>query len=146
MAGIVITGLPGALTKAGLLTLFQQNTQDSYRGRVFGAFAAAEGTAVLAGTPAGGTSPGRLASSGHRHPGSRIPDRRAAHGRQAARPRCCRALAGAAAASGQVPLAHTRATRRISVGSHHIADRNAAGELGTLEYGGFPARPRVRPD
>ena len=39
---------------AGLLTLFQQNTEDSYRGRVFGAFAAAEGIAVLAGTLAGG--------------------------------------------------------------------------------------------
>jgi hypothetical protein len=54
MAGIILTGLPGALTMAGLLALFQQNTQDSYRGRVFGAFAAAEGIAVLAGTPAGG--------------------------------------------------------------------------------------------
>jgi len=54
MAGIVITGLPAALTMAGLLTLFQHNTEDSYRGRVFGAFAAAEGIAVLAGTLAGG--------------------------------------------------------------------------------------------
>jgi MFS family permease len=54
MVGIIITGLPAALTMAGLLTLFQQNTQDSYRGRVFGAFAAAEGIAMLAGTLAGG--------------------------------------------------------------------------------------------
>jgi hypothetical protein len=45
------TGLPAALTMAGLLTLFQQSTTDSYRGRVF---AAAEGIAVLAGTLAGG--------------------------------------------------------------------------------------------
>jgi Na+/melibiose symporter-like transporter len=54
MAGIVITGLPGALSMAGLLTLFQQNTEDSYRGRVFGAIAAAQGVAALAGTLAGG--------------------------------------------------------------------------------------------
>lgn len=54
MAGIIVAGLPGVLTMAGLLTLFQQNTEDSYRGRVFGAFAAAEGVAVLAGTLAGG--------------------------------------------------------------------------------------------
>jgi MFS family permease len=54
MVGIVITGLPGALAMAGLLTLFQQNTGDSYRGRVFGAFAAVEGIAVLAGTLGGG--------------------------------------------------------------------------------------------
>jgi Na+/melibiose symporter-like transporter len=54
LAGIIIAGLPGALNMAGLLTLFQQNTQDSHRGRVFGAFAATEGIAVLAGTLAGG--------------------------------------------------------------------------------------------
>jgi Na+/melibiose symporter-like transporter len=54
MVGIIVTGLPAALNMAGLLTLFQQNTQDAYRGRVFGAFAAAEGIAMLAGTLAGG--------------------------------------------------------------------------------------------
>lgn len=54
MAGIIIAGLPAALSTAGLLTLFQQNTQDSCRGRVLGAFAAAEGIATLAGTLAGG--------------------------------------------------------------------------------------------
>lgn len=54
IAGIVIAGLPAALTLAGLLTLFQQNTGDSYRGRVFGALAAVEGTAILIGTLAGG--------------------------------------------------------------------------------------------
>jgi Na+/melibiose symporter-like transporter len=54
MTGIIIVGLPGALTMAGLLTLYQQNTEDSHRGRVFGAFAAAEGIAVLTGTLAGG--------------------------------------------------------------------------------------------
>jgi Na+/melibiose symporter-like transporter len=54
MAGIIIAGLPGAVTMAGLLTLFQLNTEDSHRGRVFGAFAAAEGISVLTGTLAGG--------------------------------------------------------------------------------------------
>jgi Na+/melibiose symporter-like transporter len=54
MAGIIMAGLPAALTTAGLLTLFQQNTEDSYRGRAFGAFAAAEGIAVMAGTLAAG--------------------------------------------------------------------------------------------
>jgi len=54
MTGIIVVGLPGALNMAGLLTLFQQNTEDSHRGRVFGAFAAAEGVAVLTGTVAGG--------------------------------------------------------------------------------------------
>jgi Na+/melibiose symporter-like transporter len=54
MTGIIIVGVPGALTMAGLLTLYQRNTEDSHRGRVFGAFAAAEGIAVLTGTLAGG--------------------------------------------------------------------------------------------
>jgi MFS family permease len=52
--GIVLVGLPGALNMAGLLTLFQRGTADSYRGRVLGAFAAIQGLAVLAGTLAGG--------------------------------------------------------------------------------------------
>lgn len=50
IAGIVIAGLPGALTLAGLLTIFQRGTEDSFRGRVFGALAAVEGVAMLAGT------------------------------------------------------------------------------------------------
>lgn len=54
MAGVIIAGLPAALTMAGLLTLFQQHTQDSHRGRVFGALAATEGAAVLTGTLAAG--------------------------------------------------------------------------------------------
>lgn len=54
IAGIIVAGLPGALNMAGLMTLFQQNTEDSYRGRVFGAFAAAEGIAMLTGTLASG--------------------------------------------------------------------------------------------
>jgi hypothetical protein len=36
------------------MTLFQRNTADSHRGRVFGALGAAEGVAVLLGTVAAG--------------------------------------------------------------------------------------------
>ena len=36
------------------MTLFQRNTMDSYRGRVFGALGAAQGLAVLVGTVAAG--------------------------------------------------------------------------------------------
>jgi hypothetical protein len=50
IAGMIIVGLPGALTLAGLTTLFQRNSEDSYRGRVFGALGAVEGVTVLAGT------------------------------------------------------------------------------------------------
>ena len=52
--GMIIVGLPGAVTIAGLMTLFQRNTADSHRGRVFGALGAAEGVAVLFGTIAAG--------------------------------------------------------------------------------------------
>jgi MFS family permease len=48
--GMIVVGIPGALTLAGALTLFQRNTEDSYRGRVFGALNAVEGVAILAGT------------------------------------------------------------------------------------------------
>ena len=54
MAGMIIVGVPGALTLAGLITLFQRNTEDAYRGRVFGAISTAEGVTVLAGTLAAG--------------------------------------------------------------------------------------------
>jgi len=50
VAGMIIVGLPGALTMAGLMTLFQRSTSDSHRGRIFGALSAVEGVAVLAGT------------------------------------------------------------------------------------------------
>jgi Na+/melibiose symporter-like transporter len=50
VAGMIIVGLPGALTLAGLITLFQRGSEDSYRGRVFGAVSAIEGVSVLAGT------------------------------------------------------------------------------------------------
>ena len=48
--GMVIVGVPGALTLAGAMTLFQRSTDDAFRGRVFGAQGAVEGVAILAGT------------------------------------------------------------------------------------------------
>jgi MFS family permease len=54
VAGMIIVGVPGALALAGLITLFQRNTEDAYRGRVFGAISTAEGVTVLAGTLAAG--------------------------------------------------------------------------------------------
>src|SRR5439155_1489872 len=50
VAGMIVVGLPGALTLAGLITLFQRSSEDAYRGRVFGAVSALEGFTVLAGT------------------------------------------------------------------------------------------------
>jgi predicted MFS family arabinose efflux permease len=50
IAGMIVVGLPGALTLAGLITLFQRGSEDSYRGRVFGALSALEAVSVLAGT------------------------------------------------------------------------------------------------
>jgi Na+/melibiose symporter-like transporter len=50
VAGMIIVGLPGALTMAGLITLFQRSSEDSHRGRVFGAVSTLEGVTVLAGT------------------------------------------------------------------------------------------------
>jgi Na+/melibiose symporter-like transporter len=48
--GMVIVGVPGALTLAGAMTLFQRSTDDAFRGRVFGALGAVEGIAILTGT------------------------------------------------------------------------------------------------
>ena len=48
--GMVIVGIPGAFTVAGLFTLFQQKTEDSHRGRIFGTLGAVEGVSVLIGT------------------------------------------------------------------------------------------------
>jgi Na+/melibiose symporter-like transporter len=50
VAGMIVVGVPGALTMAGLITLFQRSSEDSHRGRVFGAVSALEGITVLAGT------------------------------------------------------------------------------------------------
>ena len=50
IAGMIVVGVPGALALAGLITLFQRNTEDAYRGRVFGAISTVEGLTILAGT------------------------------------------------------------------------------------------------
>lgn len=52
---MVLIGLPGALSVAGLMTVFQTATDDEHRGRVFGAAVALEGVAMLAGTMVAGT-------------------------------------------------------------------------------------------
>jgi Na+/melibiose symporter-like transporter len=54
LIGIILVGLPVALTVAGLMTLFQQSSSDGFRGRIFGAYGATQGVAILLGTLAGG--------------------------------------------------------------------------------------------
>ncbi|GIF27001.1 Na+/melibiose symporter-like transporter [Actinoplanes tereljensis] len=56
---MVLVGLPGALTVAGLVTVFQTATDDSYRGRVFGAITALRAGAMLVGIVLAGTLAGR---------------------------------------------------------------------------------------
>lgn len=51
---MIVVGLPGALTIAGVMTLVQRDAGESHRGRVFGALGAVEGVAVVAGTIAAG--------------------------------------------------------------------------------------------
>lgn len=51
---MIIVGLPGALTVAGLFTVFQTATDDTHRGRVFGLATAVQGAAMLAGALASG--------------------------------------------------------------------------------------------
>jgi predicted MFS family arabinose efflux permease len=48
--GMVLAGLPSALSVAGMVTLLQRASEDSYRGRIFGTLGAVQGIAVLAGT------------------------------------------------------------------------------------------------
>jgi Na+/melibiose symporter-like transporter len=57
---MILIGLPGAFTLAGMITLFQTATEDSHRGRVFGAMNALEGLAMLVGTIAVGLLAERL--------------------------------------------------------------------------------------
>jgi len=52
---MIAVGLPGALTIAGLVTIFQTTTRDTHRGRLFGLANAIEGIAMLAGALASGT-------------------------------------------------------------------------------------------
>jgi Na+/melibiose symporter-like transporter len=52
---MVMVGLPGALTVAGVATVFQTATADSHRGRVFGALTALHSAAMLVGIALAGT-------------------------------------------------------------------------------------------
>jgi Na+/melibiose symporter-like transporter len=54
VACMIVVGIPGAVTIAGLTTVLQRSTSDAYRGRVFGALGAAKGTAIIAGTISAG--------------------------------------------------------------------------------------------
>jgi Na+/melibiose symporter-like transporter len=51
---MIVVGLPGAFTIAGMMTVFQNLTEDGTRGRIFGAIGATEGLAVLAGITSAG--------------------------------------------------------------------------------------------
>jgi Na+/melibiose symporter-like transporter len=53
-ACMIVVGLPGAVTLAGLMTMFQSATTHGERGRVFGAAATVEGLAMLIGIGLGG--------------------------------------------------------------------------------------------
>src|SRR4029079_9878689 len=46
---MLLVGIPGACTIAGMMTTFQTMTSDEFRGRVFGAMTAVGGAAVLTG-------------------------------------------------------------------------------------------------
>jgi MFS family permease len=54
IAGMILAGLPSALSVAGMVTLLQRASDDSYRGRVFGTLGAVQGIAILTGTLAAG--------------------------------------------------------------------------------------------
>jgi predicted MFS family arabinose efflux permease len=60
IVGMVVVGLPSALNLAALITLFQQSTEDAYRGRIFGAMSAVFSVGALAGPLAGGYLSGAL--------------------------------------------------------------------------------------
>jgi Na+/melibiose symporter-like transporter len=51
---MIVVGLPGALTIAGMMTVFQNLTVDGTRGRILGALGAAESVAVLLGITTAG--------------------------------------------------------------------------------------------
>ncbi len=57
---MIVVGLPGALTIAGLFTIFQTATSDAHRGRIFGLANALEGAAMLGGAFASGALGNRL--------------------------------------------------------------------------------------
>jgi len=102
IVGMIIVGLPGALTLAGLITLFQGSSEDSYRGRVFGA----------------PQRPGRHQHPG-RHPGRGLPEPVRGHRAGAGHPgrRLCRGRPGHAGAPERCPPARRRASRTGTAGA-----------------------------
>jgi Na+/melibiose symporter-like transporter len=54
VAGMIVVGLPGAVTVAGLMTLFQRHTVDAERGRVFSLGSLASSMSVVVGSLAAG--------------------------------------------------------------------------------------------
>ncbi len=54
VAGMIVVGLPGAVTVAGLMTLFQRHTVDAERGRVFSLGSLASSVSVVVGSLAAG--------------------------------------------------------------------------------------------
>src|SRR3954447_26142659 len=52
--GMVLVGLPGAVVVAGTMTLFQRNTTDDHRGRVFSLITLAEAVSVVVGSTLAG--------------------------------------------------------------------------------------------
>jgi len=53
-AGMILVGLPGAVVVAGTMTLFQRNTTDAHRGRVFSLITLAEAVSVVVGSTLAG--------------------------------------------------------------------------------------------
>src|SRR3954452_7310591 len=53
-AGMILVGLPGAVVVAGTMTLFQRNTTDEHRGRVFSLIALAQAVSVVIGSTLAG--------------------------------------------------------------------------------------------
>jgi Na+/melibiose symporter-like transporter len=51
---MIVVGVPGALTVAGFMTLFQRSTADAYRGRVFGAMGLVQSVAMVGGAVGAG--------------------------------------------------------------------------------------------
>ena len=53
-AGMVVVGLPGAVVVAGVMTLYQRNTTDERRGRVFSLVSLAQAVSVVVGSTVAG--------------------------------------------------------------------------------------------
>jgi MFS family permease len=53
-AGMVLVGLPGAVVVAGVMTLYQRNTTDERRGRVFSLVSLAQAASVVVGSTLAG--------------------------------------------------------------------------------------------